>query len=90
MNYFMPSLKLATKTRTGAKVERRFHTPSAPSDRLPAHTGVPAQVKEQLRRPQAKLDPVALLTSIRSAQAELLDLEGQQRGAEVERATTND
>lgn len=74
VNYFQPSFKLRDKTRDGAKVTRRYFKPATPCERLLAHPAVSEQVKEQLRRRRADLDPVELLKKLRYAQADLAGL----------------
>ena len=71
MNYFQPSFKLLEKMRDGAKTIKRYSPPATPCDRLKQEDTITAQTKEELSEYRAKLDPVALLRSIREAQAAL-------------------
>ncbi len=71
VNFFQPCFKLASKTRVGARVEKRYHPPATPCARLLALDGVPDAIKEHLRAIMATLDPVRLLDEIRAAQQHL-------------------
>jgi hypothetical protein len=71
VNFFQPSFKLKEKRREGAKVIKRYHSPSTPCDRALAHPKVAETVKKRLREQYRTLDPVALLAEIRAAQEEL-------------------
>jgi len=67
VNFFQPSFKLKEKRREGAKVIKRYHAPSTPCERAPAHPKVAAAVKKRLREQYRTLDPIALLAEIRAA-----------------------
>src|SRR5215469_8026373 len=67
VNFFQPSFKLASKQRSGAQVQKRYHPPLTPYQRLLASDAVDEQVKHCLREQFAVLDPVALLRTIRQA-----------------------
>ena len=71
VNYFQPSFKLLEKTREGSATVKRYSPPTTPCDRLLQHQAVTDDSKEQLAQQRAGLDPVALLHSIREAQAAL-------------------
>lgn len=91
VNFFQPSFKLKEKRREGAKVIKRYHTPSTPCERALAHPKVTAAVKQRLRDQYRTLDPVALLAEIRATQEELGnrvdrragDARGQQRAGKA-------
>src|SRR3981189_3672198 len=70
VNFFQPSFKLKEKRREGAKVIKRYHAPSTPCERALAHPKLAEAVKQRLRDQYRKLDPVALLAEIRTAQEE--------------------
>ena len=74
VNFFQPSFKLASKTRVGARVTKRYHLPATPSARLLESKDVPDEVKEKLRSAAADLDPLRLLDEIRTMQRHLADL----------------
>lgn len=83
INFFQPSFKLKSKTRDGARVHKRYHAPATPCERLLAHDGVGASVKEALKAQLQQLDPVLLLREIRAAQQALSDItaNGSSAGA---------
>ena len=74
VNYFQPSFKLLEKSREGSATVKRYSPPATPCDRLLQHQAVSDETKEQLTHHRATLDPVALLNSIREAQAALVAL----------------
>jgi len=73
VNFFQPSFKLKEKRREGTKVIKRYHAPATPYARALAHPKVAKAVKRHLRELYRTLDPVALLSEMRAAQAELGD-----------------
>jgi hypothetical protein len=74
VNYFQPSFKLAGKTRDGAKVMKRYHAPATPYQRLLTEPRLPEGAKRRLKAVFATLDPVRLLSEIRAAQAQLVEI----------------
>jgi hypothetical protein len=74
INFFQPSFKLKSKTRDGARVHKRYHAPATPCERLLAHEGVSASVKEALKAQLQQLDPVRLLQEIRAEQQVLSEI----------------
>lgn len=75
-NYFQPCFKLASKTRDGAKVTKRYYDPASPYQRLRELDTTPAD-RAQLDADFADLDPVDLLHRIRQAQSELVGHAGR-------------
>ena len=73
VNFFQPSFKLKSKTRTGAKVSKKYHSPATPHERLLADKRVTNECKERLRQTFSILDPVHLLSQIREAQRSLTE-----------------
>lgn len=71
VNFFQPSFKLASKTRVGARVTKRYYLPATPSTRLLASEAVPEEVKDKLRTVASSLDPLRLLDEIRTMQGHL-------------------
>lgn len=59
-NFFMPSAKLISKDRHGAKLRRRHDAPQTPCERLLACPEITAQQKRILRQRRAALDPFVL------------------------------
>src|SRR5215472_11726838 len=74
VNFFHPSFKLASKTRDGALVRKRYHPPATPSQRLMADPRTSAEVRDRVQELRAKLDPVHLLKEIRALQQQLVDI----------------
>jgi hypothetical protein len=74
VNFFQPSFKLKSKTRTGAHVSKRYYPPLTPYERVLAASSIDEAIKGRLRAQFAGLDPVALLQAIREAQKTLADL----------------
>ena len=65
VNYFQPSFKLMEKTRNGSVVTKRYSSPATPGERVMQHEAVGAETRAILNERRARLDPVALLHSIR-------------------------
>jgi hypothetical protein len=59
-NYFYPWMKLASKSRRGARVYRRYDVPRTPCQRLLEHPDVSAEVKQRLRDTFGSLNPAAV------------------------------
>ncbi len=59
-NFFLPSMKLVSKERHGAKIKRRHDAPRTPCERLLASTAISAKTKRQLRARRAALNPFEL------------------------------
>ena len=63
-NYFYPTMKLADKTRVGAKIIKRYAPPVTPAQRLLDHPGLSDRQKRRLRRAQEALNPFVLQATI--------------------------
>ncbi|MEO6603425.1 MAG: DDE-type integrase/transposase/recombinase [Polyangiaceae bacterium] len=74
VNFFQPSFKLASKTRSGARVAKRYHPPQTPCARLLSSVAVRADVKTRLSEIAEQLDPLRLLDEIRTMQHHLVTL----------------
>jgi hypothetical protein len=74
VNFFQPSFKLASKARDGAKVTKRYHPPATPYQRLLADPRTSETIRARLEALQATLDPVRLLSEIRVAQKQLVEI----------------
>jgi hypothetical protein len=83
INFFQPSFKLKSKTRDGARLHKVYFAPATPCERLIAHGGVDAAIKERLTAQFRSLDPVRLLQEIRLAQQTLSDIAAHGTPAEV-------
>jgi hypothetical protein len=74
VNFFQPSFKLAEKSRDGAKVRKRYHAPATPYQRLISDRRTTEETRHRVEAIQAMLDPVRLLSEIRVAQQQLVDI----------------
>jgi hypothetical protein len=74
VNFFQPSFKLASKARDGARVTKRYHPPATPYQRLLADPRTSETIRAHLSALQATLDPVRLLSEIRVAQKQLVEI----------------
>jgi hypothetical protein len=83
INFFQPSFKLKSKTRDGARVQKKYHAPKTPCDRLLALPCIDEATKSVLREQCEALDPVGLLHAIREAQQQLADMTTQRSTAPV-------
>lgn len=59
-NFFLPSQKLVSKTRVGAKIVKKHDTPITPADRLLASEHLSEEQKQQLREQATQLNPFQL------------------------------
>lgn len=90
VNFFQPSFKLAEKERDGAHVRKRYHPPATPCQRLLADPRMPKLVCAELLRRRAQLDPVRLLSDMRTAQRRLVAIADQGTTTPAERASALD
>ena len=74
VNFFQPSFKLAEKSRDGGMVRKRYHAPATPHQRLLADPRTPEDVRLRVDAMYAGLDPVRLLSEIRTTQHELVQI----------------
>ncbi|GAC1534978.1 MAG: hypothetical protein NVS2B4_15400 [Ramlibacter sp.] len=74
VNFLQPSFKLAEKSRDGAKVTKRYHPPATPHQRLVSDPRTTAAALERVAAVYATLDPVQLLSAIRSGQQQLVEI----------------
>lgn len=63
-NHFMPSMKLHTKTRIGAKYKKQYESPKTPYERVLESDSVAEATKENLRATHAALNPFTLKREI--------------------------
>ena len=78
INFFQPSFKLKSKTRDGARVQKKYHAPMTPCERILALPNLDDAAKALLKVQFNELDPVRLLQRIRELQTQLAQL-GEQR-----------
>jgi len=74
VNFFQPSFKLAGKVRDEAKVTKRYHAPATPYQRLMADARTSEEVRRRMSALHVTLDPVRLLSEIRLAQQQLVEI----------------
>ena len=74
VNFFYPSMKLMTKTRTGSKVRRSYDDPQTPYHRMLVSESVSDEVKTRLMQQYATLNPVALKRELTRLTEDLLQL----------------
>jgi len=92
-NFFMPSAKLLLKTREGAKVTKRYDTPTTPYARVLASEHVTDAAKRRLTRRYEELNPVALkreITRLQNRLYELVSLKESIRRREVQAPDLDD
>lgn len=70
-NLFQPSFKLKSKTRTGAKVAKRYHPPQPPAHRVLLLQEATKKTKSRIHQLLVDSDPVLLFEEIQAAQIEL-------------------
>lgn len=83
VNFFQPSFKLAEKHRDGARVQKRYHAPATPYQRLLDDPRTDDETRERLGELHAGLDPVRLLRDIRATQQLLTALADRTDAAEA-------
>ena len=74
VNFFQPSMKLRSKQRTGARVQRTYDTAQTPFRRLVASGVLTEAARERLETIAQALDPVRLLRQIEALQNALWQL----------------
>jgi hypothetical protein len=74
VNFFQPSFKLAGKVRDGARIKKFYHPPATPCQRLLADPRTPAAVRQRVQALRVTLDPVQLLSQMRTSQQRLVDI----------------
>lgn len=91
-NLFLPSVKLVTKERVGARVRRRYDRPQIPLDRVRACPGADAAKVRALVALRARLDPFQLAQRIDAGLGRVYQLANHRVRASVPRggATADD
>jgi len=84
INFFQPSFKLAGKQREGARVRKQYHPPATPAQRLLTDPRTSEDVRLRIKAWQATLDPVHLLSEMRSAQRRLVEIADRTVPSECE------
>jgi len=70
-NYFIPTLKLTSKLRDGAKVHKQYKDIKTPFNRIMTDTTIPSNVKEQMIEIRKNLNPIQLSKEIKELQIRL-------------------
>jgi hypothetical protein len=65
-NYFMPQMKLISKDRVGSKVKKKYDKPTTPYQRIIDCPTVSEEVKENLRKTKATLNPFELQAKLQT------------------------
>jgi hypothetical protein len=73
VNFFQPQMKLVSKTRTGAKVTKRYDAAQTPYRRLLA-SKIPAKAKRALTEQYLELNPAELKREIARCQDKLVKI----------------
>lgn len=77
-NFFMPSMKLIEKTRTGSRVKKRYDDPKTPYKRLLDSDHIADEIKTKLRGEYDTLNPVRLKKTIYNLQNKLYKVNKQK------------
>ena len=91
VNFFQPQMKLVEKTRTGAKVHKRYDRARTPYQRL-FDFNMPATARKKLRALYLELNPVQLKRDIARCQDQLLKIATRKQkssGKEVKGPTVS-
>jgi hypothetical protein len=72
-NFFLPCVKLVSKTRTGSVVHKHYDRPQTPFQRVLAHPQISDEVKRTLRAQFETLNPAQLKRTIAELQAALFN-----------------
>ena len=85
-NYFMPQMKLVSKDRVGSKVKKKYDTPKTPYQRIIECPTVSEEVKENLRKTKATLNPFELQAKLQAKLAsfhQLNDAYNEKKAKEI-------
>jgi hypothetical protein len=78
LNYFLPVIKLVSKTRVGSKVRKVYDKPASPYRRLLASPDLSDQAKAELTRRYQGCNPVILQQEVHRAVAALMEMNRQK------------
>ena len=73
-NFFMPSVKLLTKSRVGSKIKKKYDSPKTPFQRVIESPLVSDERKDCLEKVYRTLNPFELQKSVHSKIAQILKL----------------
>lgn len=71
VNFFQPSLKLASKVRDQSKITRRYEQAKTPCQRVLSNSNTSEMIKNRLMEQFRTLDPIKLQKEIRALQQQL-------------------
>jgi hypothetical protein len=74
VNFFLPSTKLISKRRDGARIHKKYDTPMTPYKRVLASEYIPDDEKERLKKIYSSLNPAALKRDMKKLYNELYRL----------------
>ena len=72
VNFYQPSVKLIKKTRTGAKISKKYDKALTPYQRILISTHVSQDVKDELQTVYLTLDPVSMMAQLKVLQRHLM------------------
>jgi len=84
-NFFQPTMKLKSKERFGSRVQKSYHAPQTPYQRVLACTEVTAADKKKLQRQYQSLNPAALKRALDKYRKELFRLASKKRALKLKR-----
>ena len=84
-NFFQPTMKLKSKERFGSRVQKSYHAPQTPYQRVLACTDVTAADKKKLQRQYQSLNPAALKRALDKYRKELFRLASKKRPLKLKR-----
>ena len=74
VNFFQPQMRLVSKTRSGAKVTKRYDRARTPYRRIVERSDLPDSTKQALTQTYLALNPAELKRQIATCQDRLLQL----------------
>lgn len=80
-NFFLPVMKLTSKTRIGSKVKKTYDRPITPYERVLSHPDISTTLKRRLTAQYHRLNPADLQRQISQLQEKLLTLAQQKNSA---------
>ena len=84
INHFVPSRKCMEKIRIGARYRRKYDKAQTPYTRVLNHENVSDEVKKNLRKIHAKLNPLILKTEIDKLLLELIKIQRQNGNSGID------
>lgn len=82
-NYIYPSQKLLEKTRSGAKVKKRYGDPVTPAQRVLDHQSISTESKKRVRDTLVRLNPVQIALQVATCQDAVSRLAVRQPSPEL-------